>query len=444
MDGLAPQARGAGAWLTVAAYSLVVALAANAVAFWGRGIIDREAVGFVLHYTAPRPLLAKIFDPNTNDGGFYQARELSYLVDSLDAQVFAALVERGILVFVPASGVIGLLAVSSIYLWGARRVVGLEHRTAALLLALFLSTIVVQASTPIFYRSSKILLSAALLAFLFHATSLLQRDEPAPYRSFAALSLVGVAMPAFDRQGFFFLLVTTATITALWLVASRRANYAGVVAASGCAIAAASLYDYVIGPAAIHWANGYWPDSSFQQLAVGDLLRQRPVLERAWLMFRAQVSYFFGNAPFTLVAVGAVAAGAVAAWQGRPVEVLVIASSSAASLVLMLALMILRHPPVYFLVDHALRYYTLTMHAALLFGVTLLAGRLGATRGSWVTVPLLVAMIAGNVAHHAEQRALMMHRPGYLQRQYGMSQKYANDFAADRSDDRWPPAWLRP
>jgi hypothetical protein len=445
-----------GAWVAAAAYALAVALALHAITFWGRGIIDREAVTFVLNYRADRPLLARIFDPSANDGGYYQARELSYAVDLVDAKLFAALFERHILCFVPASGVIGLVAIAAIFSWAARRVFRLDHLTAALLLALFLSSIVTQASTAILYRSSKILLGVALLGFLCHLSSIVGRNERASRASLAGLFLLGVLMPASDRQGFFYLVVATGTVATLWLaalidVASPRINYVPVIVTNGCAIAAATFYNDVAGPMLIHWANGYWPDFSYQRLSLRELFAQRAVRARAWQMFRSQTSYFFGNAPFPAIAAATAVACAVSAWRGRTAEVLIVSLLSAASLMGMLAMMILRHPPVYFIADHALRYYTLTIHVAYLFGLTLLLSSLGQPRGNAAAAAvsfLLLSMIAGNVWHYPQQRSVMVDAPGYLKRQYGRSQKFARDFESDeRRDPRsrhWPPAWLQP
>src|SRR5437667_8396045 len=124
-----------------------------------------------------RPFFAQMFDPQINDWGAYQARELSYVFDLIDARIFAALLDHRVLLFVPLSGVVGLIAASAVYFWGARRVLGLNGVMASMLLSLFLSCIVVQASTPILYRSSKIILSIALLAFLFCIFSLLKIDK---------------------------------------------------------------------------------------------------------------------------------------------------------------------------------------------------------------------------------------------------------------------------
>src|SRR5438445_11552840 len=82
-----------------------------------------------------RPFFAQIFDPQINDWGAYQARELSYVFDLIDARVFAALLDHHVLVFVPLSGVLGLSALSVDYCWGARWVLALNGVITSMLLS---------------------------------------------------------------------------------------------------------------------------------------------------------------------------------------------------------------------------------------------------------------------------------------------------------------------
>ncbi|SVC26707.1 uncharacterized protein METZ01_LOCUS279561, partial [marine metagenome] len=181
----------------------------HAVGFWGRGIVDREARAFILNYLADRPLAAILFDPSLNDWGAYQARELSYLVDYFDAQILAGLYSQGMLLFIPASGALGLALFMAIYSAGAIKLLRLDRVSTALLLSWFLSSMVVQASSAIFYRSAKILVSLLLLTFLFQTISLVQIDRtrrPAVWM-FALLFFVGLGMVLSDHQGLFFLLL---------------------------------------------------------------------------------------------------------------------------------------------------------------------------------------------------------------------------------------------
>src|SRR5688572_8753027 len=92
--------------------SVAVVFAVLPLAFWDGGLIERESTFFVHQYTDGRPVLQTIFDPHANDIGTYQARELSYFFDWIDAQVLIAAVSRGLVVLAPVSGVLaGVLTV---------------------------------------------------------------------------------------------------------------------------------------------------------------------------------------------------------------------------------------------------------------------------------------------------------------------------------------------
>jgi hypothetical protein len=52
-----------------AVWLLPILLAVHAVGVWGRGLVDKEALAFILNYLADRPLAAIIFDPSLNDWG---------------------------------------------------------------------------------------------------------------------------------------------------------------------------------------------------------------------------------------------------------------------------------------------------------------------------------------------------------------------------------------
>src|SRR5713101_6840438 len=112
--------------LVFVAYVLPAALILHAILFWSHGIIDSEAMEFILNYLQKRPFLSTIFDPQINDWGAYQARELSYVFDWIDARVFAALLDRHVLIFIPLSGLLGLIALSGVYFFGARKVLALS------------------------------------------------------------------------------------------------------------------------------------------------------------------------------------------------------------------------------------------------------------------------------------------------------------------------------
>ena len=434
--------------LIAAAYLLPIALIVRAVTFWGHGIIDSEAMEFVLNYLQNRPLLAQIFDPQINDWGAYQARELSYVVDLIDARVFAALLDHHLLLFVPLSGVLGLIAISAVYLWGARKIFALNGVMASMLLSLFLSCIVVQASTPILYRSSKIILSVALLAFLFYTFSLLQAEK----RSVTALKctalfLLGLVMALSDRQGFYYLISATLVVLMLWLIAKVRGesierSYLRVTFVNAAAIGAAIFYNRVFAPQLIHGLNGYWPNFSYQHLPWSQLFD--PTLPaKAWQLFQQQVSFFFGNAPFLLLASIIVIAAIGVAWKWRSainrntVTLLAVSVVSIIAIIGLLATMVARHPAVYSVRDHSFWYYTLTLHVVILFGISAWLRFLSPrerSRFNPLFYALIAILIASNIGAYGHQRQAMINFKGWFEGQYEHSQALVAQFATAPPD----------
>jgi hypothetical protein len=431
--------------LTAIACILPVGLIVHAVTFWGRGIIDPEAMEFVLNYLQRRPFFAQIFDPQINDWGAYQARELSYVFDLIDARWFAFLLDRHIFVLVPLSGVLGLIAVSAIYFWGARKVFGLNLVTTSLLLALFLSCIVVQASTPIFYRSSKIILCIALVAFLFYLFALLKLGKARVTLSkMVTLVSLDLVMALSDRQGFYYLISATAVVLVLWLFAKRReasveSAHVRVIGANAAAIIATVFYNRFLTPRLVHGLNGYWPDFSYQNLPWSNLFD--PSLPgKALHIFQDQIEFFFGNIPFPVLALVIVAGGVAFFWNRKGtinfanLSVLWVSLMVTLALIGLLATMTARHPAFYEIRDHEFWYYTLTLHVIFLFGITAWLGLIDPdriARFKLVLYPLLIILIALNLSNYPRQRDTMIHSTGWFDNQYAHSQALVEQFRND-------------
>ena len=437
-----------------------ILLAVHAAGFWGRGLVDKEGLAFVLNYLADRPLTAIIFDPSLNDWGAYQARELSYLVDYFDAQALASLYSWGILLFVPVSGVLGLAAIVVVYVSGARRLLRLDQITTAFLLSWFLSTIVVQSSTAIFYRSAKILLTVLLLLFLLEILSLLRshREQGPPVWAFTKLFLLGLGMSLADRQGFFFLLLFLSMFV-LWFVVSppssrpaRRTSIAigGVLLA---AIISESLYNQVVAPRLIFSLNGYHPDFSFQRLELQGLW-EPSLWRQAGRMIRRQAGFLLGGLPFwggAGLAIGfywhAATQEGRGAWRPRQlVRDTVLVVAVVGGLLLMTALMILRHPPIYTIPDHSYWYNFLPAHVLFLFGASLLLMRLDVKQFAWrVGLWLVIGiMVAGNIRRYPEQRAVMV-ESSWLSYQVARTERILagyDQLASNDADSKNVPRWV--
>jgi hypothetical protein len=329
-----------------------------------------------------------------------------------------------------------------------------------LLLSWFLSTIVVQSSTAIFYRSAKVLLAVLLLLFLFQIFSLLssRRAHRPSVWAFTTLFLLGLGMSLADRQGLFFLILVLSMFV-LWLVISpaasrpaRRTSLAigGVLVA---AIVGESLYNQVVGPWLIFNLNGYDPDFSYQRLELQGLWE--PTLWRqAGEMIRQQAGFLLGGVPLWVaagLAVGfyghAAAQGVRRAWSFRELardSALVIAVVG--GLLLMTALMILRHSFLYTIPDHSYWYYFFAAHVLFLFGASLLLMRLGVQRLAWRVGlwSVIGTMVAGNILLYPEQRAVMV-GSSYLSNQVARTGRILDGYdrlAAGGTDSENVPRWL--
>jgi hypothetical protein len=415
---------------------LPVALIVHAVTFWGPGLADREGQSFILNYLADRPMDAAVFDPALNDWGTYQARELSYLVDYLDAQVFAALFDRDVLLLIPASGVLGLLAIIALYLRGSRTLWRLDRVTTALLLSWFLSTIVVQASTAIYYRSAKVLTALFMLALVYQVVKLVQASgsglpasgvglrAPGVGLALTGMAVTGVALSVSDRQGFFFLALLLGLFV-LWMIASPGGDRLPLPTALrigralGVALLGGAFYNYLAGPWLIHWLNDYWPNFSYQEIDAPGGLTSARLWREAWVMVHRQAEFLTGGFPVwaaTLFALAVYVRRVADLPQSLPARVHTVirdAALSAAALVgllAMTALMILRHRFIYTIPDHSYWYYFLPAHVLFLAGVSMALARLDGLTGWWryAAWTVITLMIAGNARLYPAQRTVMV------------------------------------
>jgi hypothetical protein len=140
-------------------------------------VVEEEALGFLRNYWGDRTVLQRVFDPRGYD--FYQARELSYAIDFLDAQWIRLVLARGWLWFIPPSALAASLAV--VLAWGVflpRAMPDLDRVTAWCLLLVYLSNFAVLSTMGLLYRSAKPLVALLLVVLLFA----LQGTPPAPGR----------------------------------------------------------------------------------------------------------------------------------------------------------------------------------------------------------------------------------------------------------------------
>jgi hypothetical protein len=441
--------------LTRAALALLVlAHVAAPICFWDGGLIETEATHFVRQYLDGRSLAQKVFDPHGNDIGTYQARELSYFFDAVDARVLEALVARSVILFVPFSALLASFLTAIVFFVGSRKVAPqLRPMTAALILLLYLSNHVYVVTTAVYYRSTKPLLAPVLLATLFYLTSVLTRSshpvaqERRVSGPFVVVCALGCTMSLLDRQGFFYALTMMAGL-ALWyrVRGGRRDLLFGSIAA----IVLMVLYNFLFAPLIVKQVNGYWPSFDYQKLDALHLIGHplhlvqavRMLAQSAQIVLGSFSAWLYAGVAVLLLLSGIRSTRGIALRERFRQPVVRMVCLVVASQILMFALMIIRHPPIWDFHDHRLWYYPLPFQILVLFGVMLLiaavAGRLHGASAVAVNA-VLVVMIVGNILGWPAYRRVMLaskwlpgvHAQSALLKQSFEQQRPADDLTPD-------------
>ena len=433
-----PQGRG----LLFASYLLITAAVAAPFWFWKGGVLELEVLHFIDRYLDDRTLLHKIFDPYTNDFRTYQARELSYFIDYIDAHVFRQLVRWDLMVFIPLSAVIASVLTVGIFLYAIRRYRGLTPLTASLLLLVYLSNYIHLVTMGMFYRSTKPLLAPVLMGTAFYLASVFEGRV----RRWTPLAVFGLfcLMSLLDRQGFFYAIVGSGLVAAHALFTRRGWT---IVSAAAAAVLAMTAYDVWIGPWIIERVSGYVPSLAYQEVPKEPLLQGLPYRQSIEILGES-LTVFLGSTS-TVIAIALVAAVAAAGiWRAGPgrtprLTLAAILAAVAVSQVVMFAAMIVRHPPLYDWIDHRYWYYPLPFQALVLALLAMLLHRAVAGWTGWklaVVHVALVAAIAGNVAHWTFYRDVQQ-TSRWFSRVYPQTEILKSSLAAGHPDPRLIPQY---
>jgi hypothetical protein len=406
--------------LTVGA-ALVVAAVIVPIWYWDRGLIEIEALEFIQQYLDDRNVVQKVFDPYANDLDTYQARELSYFLDYLDAQVFKLLIAQGLVLLVPASSIVVLVLTTTVFLRSAARYRALPVLTRLLLLLVYYTNYIHLVTVGMFYRSSKPMLAPLLMAAAFYVLRLVREDGTVEgergWRAPLVIFALFCAMSLLDRQGFFYSMLGLMILVCHALLAQGRRD---VAMAAGIAVVAMTAYNVAIAPAIVHLVNGYRPSLEFQRIPVVDLATEPSYYTRAGELLVETSARLLGDVPPAAALAAFVVLAAAAIWKWRTVTDSTGASPnlvavsrrwtgrSAAAVwaliglahIVMYAVMIARFPPLWEHYDHRLWYYPLPFQAFLL---TVLVVGLSFVASGWTRTQIavlnavLVVVVVANV-----------------------------------------------
>lgn len=405
---------------------LAVAGTVAAAVFWKGGTMEAETTVFIPQYISERPVLQRIFDPYANDFGTYQARELSYFFDWIDAIAHHHVTGRLFpTLFIPATGLLVPLLMAVVFAGGVRKAApNLDAVTTLLIFALFLSSFVFVSTVTMFYRSGKLLLALFLLAYLFRIwrTERARRAETRPESWVNRDSLFTFAMAMacglIDRQGPFYMMAATAILGLHYAFTKRLRDILG---ATFLAVVVLQVYNILLAPLIIYAVNNYRPSYHYQKIPLGEMPAH--VLPAARMVFENFCVMLGGSWPVTLLvlsACGALAFRVIHRYSAsRPAFSFTRAPTARIMLYCALALianwvmydlMIARHKPIYAL-DHRYWYYPLPLLAIILVGLVLGLNALVPMmqRGEKRMLnALLIALVIGNVVSLSGYRQFML------------------------------------
>ena len=405
--------------------------------FWKGGVLEGEAVSFLINYADDRTVLQKVFAVQLNDFDTFQARELSFFFDYLDASFYLFLLRNfDVAFFIPLSAIVSSLLIILIYRYGVRRIFpGVDRLTAELSLLPFLTCFVFVSTMGVYYRSAKPLLAPVLLALLFHILGS-ARSRLAGQSSFEkgwrvanrqSLLTFGLLLVAalLDRQGFFYVLIAFAVLLVHFILTRKLKD---LLLASGAAALLAHLYNWHFGPAIIWAVNAYRVDFFYQRIPAEDLAKLPAHSLKAIRLLIENMAAMLGG----YYVVGYLVIGVIAGWliwqalgalkkeapgtfreragSGASLTIIYVVMVFALQ-ILLFSLMIARHRFIYEWVDHWYWYYSLPFLMTVLFGLALLLNavlpRLN-TRGRRVLRVVLILIAISNLLHLPANRKLML------------------------------------
>jgi hypothetical protein len=278
---------------------------------WQKGsfLVPESDLFLVDHNDPDRSFLSKVICPHVHDAHLFQGRELSHVLEFLDARFIDWCVSLGLPHFYSIITYTFLIALSFIHWRCARKYLQIDRLSCVLLLGLFWTS-------PCIFFSGQYLRNAkqgtALLLFLLiwylirkfqkrQGVELNSDNETASRRltesamSLPLLFLLAIGLCFMDRQGFFFVAIIAMTLLVLGICPLKRSYLfaaGGLVAAIICHTA----YSRLLAPPLIESVNGFVVSFEYQKLP-WDKFFMHPIgyLKQGTNLLINHFRYFFGN-----------------------------------------------------------------------------------------------------------------------------------------------------
>jgi len=298
-------------WLWTAAAILVPLGFILASILYQKGAwLQYEADLFLVDHLGDRPFLSKVISPHIHDAEMYQARELSHLLEFIDAHFIYWCVTQKLPHFYSIVNYALLFIISLGFWWNATRYLKLDPMITLLLIAMFWSAPCIFMS-GVYIRDAKqgaafmvfflLCLMAKKIASAHRAVSTSALDKRISGARTGILwvqtFLLSLGLCWMDRQGFF--LVAAIVLTLVLSFLGPPVPYRGVLlTALAGALLAHSIYAYMIAPPLIEKLTGFKASFGYQKLPLDKPIPSLLLcIWKGFALFLDAFRYFLGNVP---------------------------------------------------------------------------------------------------------------------------------------------------
>lgn len=386
-------------------------------------------------YLSDIPLLDKLFNYVVLDDGFYRARELSYFFDFIDAKFVEFSIDHGFPHFLSLTHYLCSIAAGCL-IWSF---CVNELKYGPLMgigwLTLFWTSPCIFFSGYSVHKTGKVvvMLLTVILFYFLYKMAIMSRDRKDLRISnggWFLYSIIILLMAFIDEQGLF-LLFTMMIFLFLWQFFVRQKTiYIMMLICLGI-ISLHGVYRYFIAPNIIFIISGSWPDLTFQTLPIQYYFQNfSHYLPAGFILYLETFRFLIGNVPMSL---------------GLTVLILLILTSvfilykhrewsddyrkffSLAliglfiinlSLVIMISLMLLRHPPLLWPSCRRV-YYWLPTLAVLIMTLAIIAGIFYKSKISKYLMLIVMCLgISGNIIALPRHESIIMQgmdQPSFVQ-----------------------------
>ena len=377
------------------------------------GILHQEMCIRLPFYLSDTPLINKIFDSQIVDGDMYQARELSYVLDFIDCKFVEFSVEQGFPHFLSITHYLFSIAIGCVLWLFCLKALNLKPLISLGLFVLFWTSPSIILGENI-YRTGKIsvALLAAILFYVIYKIVVISKEE----KDFQISKKVWVlyvaaifSIPYLDQQGAF-LAIATFVFFAIWMFFVRQRNVYIMFLICAASIILHVLYRYLIAPQLTFMLNGYWPNFNYQTLPLGTFFKNIDYyLSAGFFLYLDTFRFLIGNPP-RILGIGILLfciifpvfylykqPGLSAKYRKLFIVALVDLLITNLLLIIMNALMVLRHPPV-MLPNMIITYYWLPTNVIIVMMLAILMDIFCKAKiPQWLVLMMLCCAITGNI-----------------------------------------------